>query len=325
MAEPFQLEEGSLRTGASVGLVFGQAAPGLEPEVVLTQGDVALSHAKSQGGGRFCLYHPEMSAQAAVRRQLEGDLGEALARGEMFLHFQPLCTNTGAPRGFEAMLRWQHRERGLISPAEFIPYAERSGHIRAIGLFVLEEACRAAMGWPAHLRVAVNISAVQLSDDGLFDAIKTILARTGLPPQRLELEITESTLIEDAVRVGALLRAMHEYGLALAIDDFGTGYSNLSHLRDFCASRLKIDRSLISGLRSDCDAASIARAISSLGHALGMAVLAEGVETETELTLVRAMGCDEVQGYYLARPMPEADITAWLAKFRRSPVPALTA
>jgi diguanylate cyclase (GGDEF)-like protein len=323
MAEPIRLEEGTLRTGISIGLVFGAATPGLEPEVLLSKADVALSAAKALGGGRFCLYHPDMSLQLAARRQLEGDLGEALARQEMFLHFQPLCAANGSPRGFEALLRWRHRERGLISPAEFIPFAERSGHIRAIGLFVLEEACRAAMGWPAHLRVAVNLSAVQLGDDTLFDTIKSILARTGLPPGRLELEITESALIEDAARVGALLQAMHEYGLALAIDDFGTGYSNLSHLRDFCAGRIKIDRSFISGLRGDCDAASIVQAIAGLGHALGMEVLAEGVETASELRLVQAMGCDEVQGYYLARPMPEADVAAWLESARRRVCPVL--
>ena len=237
---------------------------------------LALSHAKQQGGGRFCVYEPEMSLQLAARRQLEGDLGHALARQELFLHYQPLCGADGRARGFEALLRWQHRERGLISPAEFIPFAERSGHIRAIGLFVLEQACRAAMDWPADLRVAVNISAVQLRDDALFAAIKAILACTGLPPHRLELEITESTPIEDMARVGAVLREMHEFGLELAIDDFGTGYSNLSHLRDFCAGRLKIDRSFISGLRGNSDAASIVCAIAGLGHALGMAVLAEG-------------------------------------------------
>ena len=324
MAEPFLLEEGTMRIGVSIGMVVGDAVSGLEAEALIGQADVALSHAKLQGGGRSCMYEPEMSTQLESRRQLERDLGEALARGEMFLHYQPLCGASGTPRGFEALLRWRHRERGMISPAEFIPFAERSGHIRAIGLFVLEEACRTAMTWPAHLRVAVNISAVQLSDDTLFDSIKSILHRTGLPPQRLELEITESTLIEDAARVGAVLRAMHAYGLDLAIDDFGTGYSNLSHLRDFCASRLKIDRSFISGLRGDSDAASIVRAIAGLGHALGMAVLAEGVETEVELRLVRAMGCDEVQGYFLARPMPESDIAAWLAKAQK-PMPVLSA
>jgi len=319
MAEPFTLEEGVLRSGVSIGLVFGEAGSGLTPEALLAQADAALAQAKLQGGGRFCLHHPDMSSQLAARRQLEGDLGMALARAEMFLHFQPLCGANGVPHGFEALLRWRHRERGFIGPAEFIPFAERSGHIRAIGLFVLQEACRAAMLWPAHLRVAVNISAVQLADDSLFDSIKSILARTGLPPQRLELEITESMLIEDAARVSALLRAMHDFGLALAIDDFGTGYSNLSHLRDFCAGMLKIDRSFVSGLTVNSDAASIVGAITGLGHALGMQVLAEGVETEAELRLVKAMGCDEVQGYYLARPMPEADIAAWLDA-RRPPL-----
>jgi diguanylate cyclase len=327
MAEPLRVAEGALRGAASIGLVFGAAEAGLAPEALLAQADVAMLQAKQQGGGRFCVYHPEMSAQLAERRQLEGDLGEALARGEMFLHFQPLCAADGTPRGFEALLRWRHGDRGLISPAVFIPFAERSGHIHAIGLFVLEAACRAAMGWPAHLRVAVNLSAVQLGDDTLFDAIKAILARTGLPPRRLELEITESALIEDAARVGALLQAMHDHGLVLAIDDFGTGYSNLSHLRDFCAGRIKIDRSFISGLRGDSDAASIVRAIAGLGHALGMEVLAEGVETAAELRLVQAMGCDEVQGYYLARPMPEADVLPWLetAHVPVCPVLALTA
>jgi diguanylate cyclase (GGDEF)-like protein len=327
MAEPFVLEEGRLRTGASIGLVAGVAVPGMDPDALMGQANVAMSLAKQQGGGQFCLYDPEMSRELAARRQLEIDLGEAVARGEMFLHFQPLCAVDGTPRGFEALLRWNHRERGLISPAVFIPFAERFGHIRGIGLFVLEEACRAAMGWPLDLRVAVNISAVQLGDDDLFDAIKTILARTGLEPRRLELEITESALIEDTERVSALLRAMHDFGLELAIDDFGTGYSNLSHLRDFCAGRLKIDRSFISGLRGNSDAASIVGAITGLGHALGMEVLAEGVETEAELRQVRAMGCDEVQGYYLARPMPEGEVVPWLEAIKRPvcPVLALTA
>lgn len=316
MAEPFQLDETSLRIGASIGIVFANSARPRNPEILLAQADEALSQAKQHGGEQVCLYQPEMSVQRAARRQLEGHLGEAVARGEMFLVFQPLCSSTGQARGFEALLRWRHSERGLVSPVEFIPYAERSGHIRAIGLFVLEQACRAAMGWPAHLRVAVNISAVQLRDESLFGALKDILARTGLPPRRLELEITESALIEDHATVGALLRDMHEFGLELAIDDFGTGYSNLSHLRDFCAGRLKIDRSFISGLRGESDAASIVRAITGLGHALGMKVLAEGVETESELRLVRAMGVDEIQGYYFARPMPQAEILPWLAQTR---------
>ena len=323
LAVPFQLEEGSFCTGASIGLLHVDTGFGPTLKELGEQADAALTVAKSQGGGQFCLYEPEMSQRRAARRQMESDLGEALAREEMFLHFQPLCDVNGNVRGFEALLRWRHRARGLISPVEFIPFAEHSGHIRAIGLFVLEQACRAAMGWPANLHVAVNISAVQLRDDTLFQSIKTILARTGLPPRRLELEITESTLIEDTARVSALLREMHEFGLELAIDDFGTGYSNLSHLRDFCAGRLKIDRSFISGLRGNSDAASIVSAIAGLGHALGMAVLAEGVETESELRLVRAMGCDEVQGYYLGRPMPEADIAGWLNRPSQPAHPAV--
>lgn len=320
MAEPFRLEEGPMRTGASVGLVVWGGTAAEPPETLLGQADMALSSAKQRGGGQICRYTPEMSTHIAMRRQLERDLGAAIARGEMFLHFQPLCAANGAPRGFEALLRWRHHELGMISPAEFIPFAERSGQIHAIGMFVLEQACRAAAAWPGDLRVAINISAVQLGGDGLFDAIKEVLKRTGLPPRRLELEITESALIEDAGHVSRLLRDMHGYGLQLAIDDFGTGYSNLSHLRDFCAGRLKIDRSFISGLRGDSDAASIVRAIAGLGRALNMQVLAEGVETEGELRLVRAMGCDEVQGYYLARPMPEVEILPWLAQARR-PLP----
>jgi diguanylate cyclase (GGDEF)-like protein len=323
LAEPFLLEEGTLRIGVSLGIEQCVAGDGAEAEILLTHADIALSHAKQQGGGRFCIYHEKMDEQLAARRQLERDLGQALARGEMFLHYQPLCSATGVARGFEALLRWRHHERGMISPAEFIPFAERSGHIRAIGLFVIEEACRIAMTWPEHLRIAVNISAVQLSDDDLFDSIKDILQRTGLPPHRLELEITESTLIEDAAHVGALLRKVHEFGIELAIDDFGTGYSNLSHLRDFCAGTLKLDRSFISGLRGNTDAASIVGALTGLGHALGMKVLAEGVETEQELRLIRAMGCDEVQGYYLARPMPGADVTTWLARAEAAPAPAV--
>lgn len=323
LAEPFTLDEGLMRTDASVGLVFGIGGTDTAPEILLDQADTALSLAKQQGGGQSCTYEPSMSRSIAARRQLEGDLGTAIAQGQMFLHYQPLCGANGAPRGFEALLRWKHHERGMISPAEFIPFAERSGHIRSIGLFVLEQACRAARCWPSDLRVAVNISAVQLGDKGLFDSIKTILQRTGLPPRRLELEITESALFDDPAHAGSVLRAMHEYGLELAIDDFGTGYSNLSHLRDFCAGRLKIDRTFVSGLRGDSHEASIVRAIAGLGHTLNMKVLAEGVETENELLLVRAMGCDEVQGYYLARPMPETDILPWLAKVRPSFAPVL--
>jgi EAL domain-containing protein (putative c-di-GMP-specific phosphodiesterase class I) len=254
-------------------------------------------------------FEPEMDTRAQARRALEGDLRSAVAEQQFHLVYQPqVDTDSGTVSGVEALLRWQHPVHGAISPAEFIPLAEETGLIVALGRWVLAQACRDATAWPATVRVAVNVSAVQFTDGSLVRDVMRALGDAGLEPGRLELEITESVLMRDTHQALLMLRELRQRGVRVAMDDFGTGYSSLSYLRSFPFDRIKIDRSFIQDVETNPEARAIVRAVTGLGRSLGMATTVEGVETPGQLAAVRREGCGEVQGFLFSRPRPAADV-----------------
>jgi diguanylate cyclase (GGDEF)-like protein/PAS domain S-box-containing protein len=270
---------------------------------LLNHADVALYRAKQEGRGTYRFFEARMGAEVRDRRQLEHDLRHAISRGELWLAYQPqLDIRQGVVVGFEALVRWKSASRGEISPGVFIPIAEEIGAILPIGDWVLKEACREAATWKMPLKVAVNVSAVQLHNPSFAQELHQILLESGLPAKRLEIEITETALVRDLNRTLATLRHVKALGVDIAMDDFGTGYSSLSNLRAFPFDRIKIDRSFIKQVNSNQQAATIVRAVLGLGKGLGLPVIAEGVETNDELRFLQEESCDEVQGYLLGRP-----------------------
>ena len=250
-----------------------------------------------------------MDAQVQSRRALELDLRKALAGGEFELHYQPLVkTDNGEISGFEALIRWQHPQRGLIAPNDFIPLAEEIGLIVPIGEWVIRQACRTASRWPKHLHVAVNISAAQFRYAGLAEVIVGALASAGLEASRLEIEITESVLLQDKDGTLAILHRLRALGVRIAMDDFGTGYSSLTYLQCFPFDKIKIDRSFVRDIATDAGSLNIVRAITALASGMGMTATAEGVETREQLERIAAEGCTEMQGYLFSRPLPAAEI-----------------
>jgi diguanylate cyclase (GGDEF)-like protein len=272
-------------------------------QALLTHADTALYRAKSEGRNTYRFFEARMGAEVRERRMLEHDLRLAITRDELRLVYQPQQEiNSGTVTGFEALLRWKHPTRGDISPAVFIPIAEEAGAILEIGAWVLKTACREAASWTQPLTVAVNVSAVQLYNADFVKEVHQILLETGLPPSRLEIEITETSLVRDFNRALATLRLIKALGIRIAMDDFGTGYSSLSNLRAFPFDKIKIDGSFIKSVNSNGQAATIVRAVLGLGRGLGLPVLAEGVETAAELQFLQEELCDEAQGYLLGRP-----------------------
>jgi EAL domain-containing protein (putative c-di-GMP-specific phosphodiesterase class I) len=253
-----------------------------------------------------------------VRRKMELELRKALGNGEFSLVFQPLVrTADNELIGMEALLRWNHAELGVVSPVDFIPLAEDTKLIVPIGEWVLRTACIEAMRWPSPLRLAVNLSPVQLKSRGFMAMVASALAASGLPPSRLELEITEAVLLQDDASTLAMLHQLRDLGVRICMDDFGTGYSSLSYLRSFPFDKIKIDRSFVAHATDSKDGAAIIGAIATLGTSLGIETTAEGVETAEQFAMVRQQGCTEAQGYYLSRPRPADDIPALIAKLRR--------
>jgi len=290
---------------------------GDQAEALIKSADLALYRAKAAGRGVLRYFEPEMDARMQLRRQLESDLRGAIVRGEFELAFQAqVAADSHAVIGVEALIRWNHPVRGRVSPLDFIPLAEETGLIIPIGVWVLRQACVAAVAWPESVRIAVNLSPVQFKSHTLLRDVMAALHDSGLPPQRLELEITEAVLLDDTERALSVLHAMRERGIRISMDDFGTGYSSLSYLRRFPFDKIKIDRSFIQDAAQGGDALAIVGAISNLGRSLGMSTTAEGVETVEQLAAVCAAGCAEVQGYLFSRPGPASAISALIATHR---------
>jgi diguanylate cyclase (GGDEF)-like protein len=310
LAEPMKVEGHDIRVGSSIGIAI---APdhGDDPDELLKHADTALYRAKADGRRTFRLFEPEMNIRALARRCLEADLRGALDRGEFELHYQPFINVVGKQvTGFEALIRWHHPDKGLISPADFIPLAEETGLINPIGDWVLRQACLDAAAWPAGLQIAVNLSPVQLRNRALPRFVILALAAARLDPKRLELEITETALLQDDEALLASLHHLRALGVRIAMDDFGTGYSSLKYLRSFPFDKIKIDRSFVKelGIRSDC--AAIVRAVAELGRSLAMTTTAEGVETEAQLAHLKQEGCTEVQGYLFSKPRPAHELAS---------------
>jgi predicted signal transduction protein with EAL and GGDEF domain len=322
---PFTLEGREVYLSASIGIALSEETrAAVEPGALEQQADIALYQAKAAGPGSIAVYGVGMENAAVARLALAADLHRALELGEFVVYYQPIVDlGTQAITGVEALVRWQQPERGLVSPAAFIPLAEETGLIVPLGLWVLEEACRQTHAWQADrpdtpLSVSVNLSPRQLAQPDLVGQVAAVLTRTGLAPERLRLEITESLVMRDPETALTTLDALSALGVRLAIDDFGTGYSSLSYLRRLPVDVVKIDRSFIAALVEDMGTQAIVRAVAELGHQLGMAITAEGVETAAQLALVQALHCDHAQGYYYSAAVPADQLLALLGTERQA-------
>jgi diguanylate cyclase (GGDEF)-like protein len=304
IGEPYEIEGHQVITGTSVGIAVAPT-DGAAAEQLVKNADLALYRAKGDGRGTFRFFEPGMDAQMQARRALENDLRRAVTAGEFELYFQPVVhLASDAITGFEALIRWNHPEKGMVSPGSFIPLAEETRLIIPIGEWVIRQACTTAVNWPGDLKVAVNLSPAQLRSPGLLQVIISALAASGLPANRLELEITETVLLQDSEATLTILYQLRELGVRIAMDDFGTGYSSLSHLQRFPFDKIKIDRSFISNISNSASSLNIVRAVAALASGLGVTATAEGVETQEQLEAVRSEGCDEMQGFLLSKPVP---------------------
>jgi diguanylate cyclase (GGDEF)-like protein len=313
LREPYDVAGHRVVIGATVGIALGHVEA-RDVDTLLRNADLALYRAKQEGRGIFRFFEPEMDARAQARRQLELDLRGAIEREEFELYYQPLISVEHREIAqFEALIRWRHPQRGLVSPNDFIPLAEEIGLIVPIGAWALRTACREAAGWPDRVSVAVNLSATQFARANVVDQVTTALRESGLAPQRLEVEITETALLTDSARTLETLHALRRLGVRIAMDDFGTGYSSLSYLRSFPFDKLKIDQSFIRDLGEAGDSAAIVRAIAGMGQSLGIKTTAEGVETEQQMRQLIGDGCDELQGYFFSKPCPAAEVARLLS------------
>jgi diguanylate cyclase (GGDEF)-like protein len=319
---PYEIDGHPVVIGISMGIAVAPE-DGAESSVLLKHADLALYRAKSDGRNCFRFYESQMDAAVQLRRTLEVDLRNALARREFELHYQAvMAAGTREACGAEALVRWRHPRRGLIGPDQFIPLAEEIGIIDALGAWILREACAEAATWPAHVKIAVNLSPAQFRRGDLVDVITDALARSGVAAERLELEITESVLLQKSEGNLATLHAIKGLGVSIVLDDFGTGYSSLGYLRMFPFDKIKIDRVFVQELASRADCAAIVCAITGLARSLGIVTTAEGVETEEQLSLVRAAGCNLVQGFLFGRPGPAGALPWVPALSRRAWAPA---
>jgi diguanylate cyclase (GGDEF)-like protein len=307
LSPPYDLDTHQVVVGVSVGIAIAPM-DGREPDELLKNADLALYRAKSEGRGTYRFFIAEMDERMQARRRLELDLRKAFKAGEFELFYQPLVNvASNEITGFEALLRWVHPERGIIAPGEFIPILEEMALIAPVGEWILKQACQQAVAWPANVKISVNLSPVQFKSPNLLHAVIDALTTSGLSPNRLELEITESVLLEESGTTLATLHQLKELGIKIAMDDFGTGYSSLSYLRRFPFDRIKIDRMFINDVSQAGDCAPIVRAVATLGASLGMATTAEGVETTEQLEMLRSEGCTEVQGYLFSKAIPGSE------------------
>jgi len=315
LCEPFDLGDHRVTVGTSIGIAIAPR-DGDDSDVLMKSADLALYSAKSGGRGAFRFFEPELDQLMHVRRNLERDMRDALAGREFELHYQPFVdTVTGEIRGFEALLRWHHPLRGLVLPGEFIPLAEEAGLIVPLGEWILRTAVSEAAKWPAHLRIAINLSPAQFRSKELVPVIVGALASSGVAPHRLELEVTETVIMHDSEAVFATLGQLRELGVRIALDDFGTGYSSLSFLQRFPFDKIKVDRSFVNELSSASpDAHHLARAVVRFAVSLGKTTTAEGAETKQQLDILREEGCAETQGYYFGRPMPASGVAEMLRR-----------
>jgi diguanylate cyclase (GGDEF)-like protein len=308
LCEPYEIDGHRVAIGTSIGIAVGPT-DGTSADQLIKNADLSLYRAKGDGRGTFRFFEPGMDAQMQARRVLERDLREALAHGEFELHYQPiveLASNTIS--GFEALIRWRHPDKGTVSPATFIPLAEETGLIVPIGEWAIRQACATAALWPADLRIAVNLSPAQFRSPGLLQVIISALATSGLAPNRLELEITETVLLHDSEITLAMLNRLRELGVRIAMDDFGTGYSSLSYLQSFPFDKIKIDRSFVKNVTESASSLNIVRAVAALARGLGITTTAEGVETQEQLDAIRSEGCTEMQGFLISKPRPAKEI-----------------
>ena len=323
IGKPFDLEEQRVTIGASIGIAYTQATASDLAELMRCAG-MALYAAKRDGGGAHRFFGAEMDVVMQLRRKLRQDIREALAAGEFSLVYQPMIAlETGELIGVEALLRWQHPLRGTVPPSDFIPIAEEMGVIGTLGDWALREACAAAAEWPREIRIAVNLSPLQLKQPGLVLDVAAALNRNGLTPARLELEITESALIAENATTRIALRELHGIGINLSMDDFGTGYSSLRALRSFPVDKIKIDQSFVRDIGRNADSAAIIRAVIGLAHDLGLRTAAEGIETEAQLQWLALQGCTEGQGNYFSEPLTRAEMRRLLESIDAVPLMGL--
>jgi diguanylate cyclase (GGDEF)-like protein len=302
LTAPYNINGNMVSIGTSIGIASAPA-DGSDPDALMKKADLALYRTKSEGRNGYRFFDERMTVEAEARRLMEAELRGALARNELEVHYQPIIdVKTQKVFGVEALARWRHPTKGYIEPAEFIPLAEETGLIHTLGEFVLQKACTDAMGWPSHIKVAVNISPMQFRKCSLLDIILCVLVETGLAPERLELEITETTLLEEETPHFAVMHRLKNLGISISLDDFGTGYSSLSYLTMFPFDKIKIDRSFTKNLTHRSDCAAIVSAVLALGAGLELATVAEGVETEPQFEMLRAAGVQFAQGYLFGRP-----------------------
>ena len=317
---PFELDDHLATMGASIGIASAEAQL-VDFDELWRRADMALDSAKRQGGGVYRFFAAEMDVAMQLRRKLKQDLRAALAGGEFSLAYQPIAAlETGALVTVEALLRWNHPVRGSVSPSEFIPIAEEMGAIGVLGEWALNEACAAAATWPHNVRVAVNLSPLQLKQSGLVLDVVGALKRNGLAASRLELEITESALLADSPATREALRELRAAGVQLSLDDFGTGYSSLRSLRAFPVDKIKIDKSFVGDIGRKADSAAIIRAVIALAHDLGLKTAAEGIETEGQLQWLALQRCTEGQGHFISEPLPADDIRTLLETVEAIPL-----
>jgi diguanylate cyclase (GGDEF)-like protein len=319
ISEPFDIDGHQAVIGASIGIAVGPG-DGLTPDELLRNADLALYRAKGDGRGTFRFFEAGMDLQMQARRILEQDLRKALPAGEFELYYQPIVSlSNNAISGFEALIRWNHPTRGIMAPNAFIPLAEEIGFIIPMGEWVIRQACATAALWPEDIHVAVNISAVQFRSPGLVQVIVGALAASGLHPTRLEIEITETVLLQDKDIILVTLHRLRTLGVRIAMDDFGTGYSSLTYLQCFPFDKIKIDRSFVADVAENSGSFNIVRAVASLANGLGMKATAEGVETKEQLDKITSEGCTEVQGYLFSHPVPAGEIERLLLSRRKKP------